>query len=86
MAAAMFIVPKTVRQCILNSRQNTTSQDEVTSAPGISTLMEITSPGTSIVELHTPTSAITNPDISKPVGPGLDPKIIAKIFANEYVK
>lgn len=48
MAAAMPIVQETVRQCILNSKQKETSQDAVTSAPGTSTLMEITSPDSAI--------------------------------------
>lgn len=86
MAAAMPIVQETVRQCILNSRQNDTSQEAATSDPGISTLVDITSAGTSSVDLHTPTPALTNPGISRPVGLGVDPKITAKIFANEYVK
>lgn len=43
MAAAMPIVQETVRQCILNSRQNDTSQEAATSDPGISTLVDITS-------------------------------------------
>lgn len=86
MAAAMPTVQETVRQCIPNSRKNETSQEAAISAPGISTLMKITSPGTSTVELHTSTPALTNPGISRQVGIGVDPKITAKNFANEYVK
>lgn len=44
MAAAMPTVQETVRQCILTSRKNETLQEAAISAPGISTLMEITSP------------------------------------------
>lgn len=80
MAAAMPTVQETVRQCIPNSRKNETSQEAAISAPGISTLMKITSPGTSSVELHTSTPALTNPGISRQVDIGVDPKITAKIL------
>lgn len=82
------IVQETVRQCILNSKQNETSWDAATCtlATGLSTLMEIMSSGTFPVQLPTPSPAILNPGISKPVGPGVDFTIYAKIFADNYIK
>ncbi|XP_048740487.2 uncharacterized protein LOC125654522 [Ostrea edulis] len=99
MTAALPIIENTVKECLTKLKSNQGSASTST-APQPEESVNNTTPNTStfnaIIDLE-PSTGITSlthdvqqnispVGISKPVGLGVDTKIKAKIFANEYVK
>jgi hypothetical protein len=93
MAAALSVIQETIAKCVSNLRGQPSSSsanensDNDNPTPGSSVFAEITgTPVCSSNSENPQTPVLSATGIARSIGLGVDPKIKAKIWGNEYVK